>query len=285
MMLYLDRYNWIRCYLAQNISLYVHIIGRLRSSKYYCKEEIFDLTKKQRALKKKKQGSVVSFNDAIKAKSKARDIQLIPKSVNQEKYILSLLDEKQDIVIAYGPAGTGKTYLAMQAAIKNLRQGLCNRIVLTRPAVGVEDEKHGFLPGTLEEKMAPWTRPLFDVLREYYSPPEVQKMLENETIEISPLAFMRGRTFKDAWIVGDEMQNASPGQMKMLLTRIGEGSKIIVTGDIEQTDKRKKDNGLIDLCQRLDNPVGGISTCELTANDIQRHKIIEAVLGMYTDVT
>jgi len=162
--------------------------------------------------------------------------------------------------------------------------------------VGVEDEKHGFLPGTLEEKMAPWTRPLFDVLREYYSPPEVQKMLENETIEISPLAFMRGRTFKDAWIVGDEMQNASPGQMKMLLTRIGEGSKIIVTGDIEQTDKRKKDNGLIDdkrkkdnglidLCQRLDNPVGGISTCELTANDIQRHKIIEAVLGMYTDVT
>jgi len=263
----------------------MHIIRLLRSSKYYCKEEIFDLTKKQRALKKKKQGSVVSFNDAIKAKSKARDIQLIPKSVNQEKYILSLLDETQDIVIAYGPAGTGKTYLAMQAAIKNLRQGLCNRIVLTRPAVGVEDEKHGFLPGTLEEKMAPWTRPLFDVLREYYSPPEVQKMLENETIEISPLAFMRGRTFKDAWIVGDEMQNATPGQMKMLLTRIGEGSKIVVTGDIEQTDKRQKDNGLIDLCQRLNNPVGGISTCELTANDIQRHKIIEAVLGMYSDVT
>lgn len=228
-------------------------------------------------------GSVVNFNDAVKAK--ARDTQLIPKSVNQEKYILSLLDETQDIVIAYGPAGTGKTYLAMQAAIKSFRQGLCERIVLTRPAVGVEDEKHGFLPGTLEEKMAPWTRPLLDVLREYYSAFEITKMLENQTIEIAPLAFMRGRTFKDSWIIGDEMQNASPGQMKMLLTRIGEGSKIIVTGDVEQTDKRKKDNGLIDLCERLDNPVCGITTCALTVKDIQRHRIIESVLKMYCDIS
>ena len=228
-------------------------------------------------------GKVVDFNDAVKAK--ARDTQLIPKTLNQEKYIVGLLDEKQDIVIAYGPAGTGKTYLAMQAAIKALRQGHCERIVLTRPAVGVEDEKHGFLPGTLEEKMAPWTRPLLDVLREYYAPPEIEKMILNQVIEISPLAFMRGRTFKDSWIIGDEMQNATPGQMKMLLTRIGEGSKIVITGDVEQTDKRKKDNGLIDLCERLDNPVAGITACELTIKDIQRHKIIEAVLGMYNDVS
>jgi len=177
------------------------------------------LTKKQKA-KLKKKGSVVSFNDALKVKAKTRDIKLIPKSVNQEKYIFSLLDDQQDIVIAYGPAGTGKTYLAMQAAIKNLRNGLCERIVLTRPAVGVEDEKHGFLPGTLEEKMAPWTRPLLDVMREYYTPLEITRMLENQIVEIAPLAFMRGRTFKDSWIIGDEMQNATPGQMKMLLTRI-----------------------------------------------------------------
>jgi len=233
------------------------------------------LTRKQKQ-KLKKKGSVVSFNDALEVKTKSRDIKLIPKSVNQEKYIFSLLDDQQDIVIAYGPAGTGKTYLAMQAAIKNLRNGLCKRIVLTRPAVGVEDEKHGFLPGTLEEKMAPWTRPLLDVMREYYTLPEITKMLENQTVEIAPLAFMRGRTFKDSWIIGDEMQNATPGQMKMLLTRIG---------DIEQTDKRKKDNGLIDLCNRLDGSVGGISQCELTTKDIQRHRIIEAVLGMYSDVT
>ena len=194
------------------------------------------------------------------------------------------MDDQQDLVIAYGQAGTGKTYLAMQAAIKSLRSGACERIVLTRPAVGVEDEKHGFLPGTLEEKMAPWTRPLLDVIREYYSPFGITRMLENLVVEIAPLAFMRGRTFKNWWRSGDEMQNATPGQMKMLLTRIGEGSKIIVTGDVEQTDKRLKDNGLIDLCARLNNPIGGISTCELTAKDIQRHKIIAAVLGMYNDV-
>ena len=239
------------------------------------------MSKPKKKLQRRK-NSVVNFNDAVKAKT--RETNIIPKSVNQEKYVISLLDDAQDIVIAYGPAGTGKTYLAMQAAIKKLRQGDIERIVLTRPAVGVEDEKHGFLPGTLEEKMAPWTRPLLDVMREYYSTQEITKMLENQVVEIAPLAFMRGRTFKDSWIVGDEMQNATPGQMKMLLTRIGEGSKIVITGDIEQTDKRKKDNGLIDLCERLDDPVHGVTCCELTAKDIQRHRIIEAILGMYCDI-
>jgi len=241
------------------------------------------LSKPKRKLQHKKSNSVVNFNDAIKAKT--RDIQYPPKSVNQEKYVLGLLDDTQDIIIAHGPAGTGKTYLAMQAAVKQLRRGEIERIVLTRPAVGVEDEKHGFLPGTLEEKMAPWTRPLLDVMREYYSTQDITRMLENQVVEISPLAFMRGRTFKNSWIVGDEMQNATPGQMKMLLTRIGEGSKIVITGDIEQTDKRKKDNGLIDLCERLGNSVDGITTCELDCRDIQRHKIIESVLGMYSDVS
>jgi phosphate starvation-inducible PhoH-like protein len=241
------------------------------------------LSKPKKKLQRKKSNSVVNFNDAVKAK--ARETHLIPKSVNQEKYIISLLDDTQDIVIAHGPAGTGKTYLAMQAAIKQLRNGTIERIVLTRPAVGVEDEKHGFLPGTLEEKMAPWTRPLLDVMREYYSTPEITKMLENQIVEIAPLAFMRGRTFKDSWIIGDEMQNATPGQMKMLLTRIGEGSKIVITGDIEQTDKRKKDNGLIDLCGRLGKSVEGITTCELDTRDIQRHRIIASVLGMYSDVS
>lgn len=231
---------------------------------------------------KRRDNTVVSFNESV-VKAKTRDTIIVPKSLNQERYILSLLDESQDIVIAYGPAGTGKTYLAMQAAIKSLRRGECERIVLTRPAVGVEDEKHGFLPGTLEEKMAPWTRPLLDVMREYYTPPEITRMLENQIVEIAPLAFMRGRTFKNSWIIGDEMQNATPGQMKMLLTRIGEGSKIVVTGDVEQADKKKHDNGLIDLCDRLQKSTQGIKVCELNGNDIQRHRIIETVLEMYSD--
>jgi len=229
----------------------------------------------------RKDENTINFNTALK--TSLRQTELIPKSLNQENYICGLLDNKTDIVIAYGPAGTGKTYLAMQAAIRCLRAGNCERIVLTRPAIGVEDEQHGFLPGTLEEKMAPWTRPLLDVLREYYSAQEITRMLEEQIVEVAPLAFMRGRTFKNSWIIGDEMQNATPGQMKMLLTRIGEGSKIVVTGDVEQTDRKKDQNGLIDLCARLQESVGGFSVCKLSAKDIQRHRIIDTVLNIYQD--
>jgi phosphate starvation-inducible PhoH-like protein len=229
----------------------------------------------------RKEENTINFNTALK--TSLRQTELIPKSLNQENYICSLLDHNTDIVIAYGPAGTGKTYLAMQAAIRCLRSGQCERIVLTRPAIGVEDEQHGFLPGTLEEKMAPWTRPLLDVLREYYSAQEITRMLEEQIVEVAPLAFMRGRTFKNSWIIGDEMQNATPGQMKMLLTRIGEGSKIVVTGDVEQTDRKKDQNGLIDLCARLQESVNGFSVCKLSAKDIQRHRIIDTVLNIYQD--
>jgi len=229
----------------------------------------------------RKEENTINFNTALK--TSLRQTELIPKSLNQENYICSLLDHNTDIVIAYGPAGTGKTYLAMQAAIRCLRSGKCERIVLTRPEIGVEDEQHGFLPGTLEEKMAPWTRPLLDVLREYYSAQEITRMLEEQIVEVAPLAFMRGRTFKNSWIIGDEMQNATPGQMKMLLTRIGEGSKIVVTGDVEQTDRKKDQNGLIDLCARLQESVNGFSVCKLSVKDIQRHRIIDTVLNIYQD--
>jgi phosphate starvation-inducible PhoH-like protein len=145
------------------------------------------------------QDNTINFNQALKRKH----IELHPKSVNQENLITSLLDPQTNITVATGPAGTGKTYLAMLAAIKAFRDGACERIVLTRPAVGVDDEKHGFLPGDLNSKMEPWTRPLFDVLREFYNKKEIARMLDEQTIEISPLAFMRGRTFKDAWIIAD----------------------------------------------------------------------------------
>ena len=222
--------------------------------------------------------NTINFREA----QRVRHIELVPKSLNQENYILKLLDPKQHIVIAYGPAGTGKTYIAMQAAIKQLKMGAIERIVLTRPAVGVEDEKHGFLPGDLNSKMEPWTRPLLDVLREYYSPRDIAKMLEDQTVEISPLAFMRGRTMKSAWVVADEMQNATPGQMKMLLTRIGVGSKIVVTGDVEQADRSTRDNGLLDLAERLNaQGVYGLSICKLDRKDCQRHSIIDGILKLY----
>lgn len=213
-----------------------------------------------------------------------RTPNIIPKSLNQEKFYLTLNNPDQDIVIATGPAGTGKTYLAMQMAVRSLQNNDCERIILTRPAVGVDDEQHGFLPGNLVSKMEPWTRPLLDVLREYYRPQDITAMIEDQIIEISPLAYMRGRTFSKSWIIADEMQNSTPSQMKMLLSRIGRNSKIVVTGDVEQTDRKKFDNGLLDIVDRLSQQsVHGITVCEFTDRDIQRHPIIAQVLRLYTD--
>lgn len=216
--------------------------------------------------------------------SRLRPIDLVPRTRNQEQLVLALLDQSQHIVVTAGPAGTGKTYLAMQAAIKSLRERGCEKIILTRPAVGVEGESHGFLPGNLIAKMEPWTRPLLDVMREHYRVQEITAMIEDQIVEISPLAYMRGRTFKNAWIVADEMQNATPAQVKMLMTRIGQRSKIVITGDVEQADRSVGQNGLLDLVSRLQStPKTGIAVCELTARDVQRHPIIQSVLKLYAD--
>jgi phosphate starvation-inducible PhoH-like protein len=148
----------------------------------------------------------------------------------------------------------------------------------------VFEEKHGFLPGDLNQKMDPWVRPLTDILREYYRQQDIAEMIQEQTIEIAPLAFMRGRTFKDSYIIADEMQNATPSQVKMLMTRIGEGSKIVITGDVEQADRNRGNNGLMDLCSRLEEGgVKGIAVCHLDNKDIQRHKIIDSVLRLYSD--
>ena len=229
------------------------------------------------------QENTISFNQAP-AKVAQRRIDLIPRTRNQERLVLALLDADQHIVVTTGPAGTGKTYLAMQAAVKALREGDCDRIVLTRPAVGVEGEQHGFLPGNLVAKMEPWTRPLLDVMREYYRPQDIMAMIEDQVVEIAPLAFMRGRTFKNSWIIADEMQNATPAQAKMLMTRIGTNSKIVITGDVEQADRNSGDNGLMDLVERLrSSPVNGITVCPMENRDVQRHKIIGDVLKLYSD--
>ena len=223
-----------------------------------------------------------TINFRPQAYPRPRPVELRPKSLGQERLVLSLLNDDTVITVAVGPAGTGKSYLAMLAAIRALRSGPCERIVLTRPAVGVDDEKHGFLPGDLNAKMEPWTRPLLDILREFYHPREIARMLDDQIIEIAPLAFMRGRTFKNAWIVADEMQNATPSQMKMLLTRLGENSRIAVTGDIEQTDRSTANNGLLDLANRLKaQAIPGLDVCNLGSRDIQRHPMIGEILGLY----
>ena len=213
---------------------------------------------------------------------KKRRVSLHARNANQKEYLRKLQDEDTNIVLAIGPAGTGKTMLAVQHGIKLFQDGVVDKIVVTRPAVSV-DEDLGFLPGDLNEKMAPWTRPIFDVFLEYYQQKDITKMLEEGVIEISPLAYMRGRTFKNAYIIADECQNTTVNQMKMLLTRLGEGSKMVVTGDLAQAD-RMNDNGLIDFCNLLaGKQLKYVDIIEFDHRDIERHNAVKEILSIYGD--
>lgn len=237
-----------------------------------------------RRASKKQNSATFNYNNVVNINTfqKQKTVHIIPRNRNQEAYVLTLLDPKKDIVFGIGPAGTGKTLLAVQVAVKYFKEGKIDKIIVTRPAVSV-DEDLGFLPGTLEQKMAPWTRPIFDVLREYFNAREIEGMIEEGIIEIAPLAYMRGRTFKNAFILADEMQNATPNQMKMLLTRIGEGSKMAVTGDLNQAD-RLKDNGLIDFIKQLENKnATRLDIVQFTQGDIERHEAVKEVLSVYGD--
>jgi phosphate starvation-inducible protein PhoH len=226
--------------------------------------------------------NVINIKGAGKPVQKKIQVTILPRNRNQEQYVLTLLDPKKDIVFGVGPAGTGKTLLAVQVAVKLFKEGQVDKIIVTRPAVSA-DEDLGFLPGTLEEKMAPWTRPIFDVLREYFHAKEIEGMIEEGVIEISPLAYMRGRTFKDAFIIADEMQNATPNQMKMLLTRLGTGSMMAVTGDLHQAD-RLKNNGLSDFTELLKSSNSDtLSVVEFELSDIERHAAVAEVLRVYGD--
>ena len=213
---------------------------------------------------------------------KQTTVHLHGRNPNQKQYIRTLLDDSQTIIFATGPAGTGKTMLAVLAAVKALKEGTVDRLIVTRPAVAVDDEQHGFLPGDLNQKMEPWTKPIFDVMREYYNAKQIQTMITEGIIEISPLAYMRGRTFKNAFILADEMQNATPSQMKMLLTRIGDDSRMVVTGDLAQTD-RTIENGLLNF-QKLYDVFGAseyVSMCNFDYHDIERHPAVKEVLDIY----
>jgi len=208
---------------------------------------------------------------------------VIPKSENQKNYNRALYSISKPMVFAIGPAGTGKTMLACYAAVSGYNDKTFKKIVLTRPVVSVEEDI-GYLPGTLEEKMDPWTRPIMDVFSEFYSQGDIQYMIKEKIIEICPLAYMRGRTFKNAFVIADEMQNSTPNQMKMLLTRVGEGCKIVVTGDPKQHDRKYEDNGLIDICSRLKGSHHKRIECiTFDFADIERSALVRDILEIYGD--
>jgi len=205
-----------------------------------------------------------------------------PKNINQYNYVSNLNNDNTKILISTGPAGCGKTLFACQKAVLDLLANNINKIVITRPVVCV-DEEIGFLPGNIIKKMDPWTKALFDVFLDYYSKSELDLMLKNEEIEICPLAFMRGRTFKNTFIIADEMQNSSPNQMKMLATRLGENSRMVITGDLEQSDLTKE-NGLHDFIHKLhifNDTTELIYRIHFDNDDIERSEIVKKIVDVY----
>ncbi len=214
--------------------------------------------------------------DVLCISAKGRPIK--PKTIGQKEYIASVL--KNTVTIGVGPAGTGKTYLAVAAAVQAFRDKQVNRIILTRPAVEA-GERLGFLPGDLQSKVDPYLRPLYDALFDMLGAETYQKYLERGNIEVAPLAYMRGRTLDDSFIILDEAQNTSREQMKMFLTRLGFGSKIVITGDVTQIDlPADKSSGLKEAMRVLKN-VEGIGICQLTNADVVRHVMVQRIVEAY----
>ena len=205
-----------------------------------------------------------------------------PKNGMQRDYHNLLSQRSRKIVVATGPAGTGKTLFATEFGVKNFLMGNIEKLIFTRPSVSV-DEDLGYLPGTLEDKMAPWVRPIYDILYQFITPKEVTALLEDKLIEIAPLGYMRGRTFKNCWIVADEMQNSTVSQMKMLLTRLGEKSRLIITGDLGQRDRPDELNGLDDFLDKFKGKrSSSITSVEFENDDIQREDVVKEVLEIYS---
>ena len=201
-----------------------------------------------------------------------------PKTFNQKKYVEAI--DNHTVVFGIGPAGSGKTYLAVAKAVQALQAKQVNRIVLTRPAVEA-GEHLGFLPGTLSEKIDPYLRPLYDALQDMIEPEKIPKLMTNGSIEVAPLAYMRGRTLNDSFIILDEAQNTSPEQMKMFLTRLGFGSKMVVTGDVTQIDLPSGTKSGLKVVQDILNEVDDLKFINLTSSDVVRHKLVSRIVEAY----
>ncbi len=208
----------------------------------------------------------------------SRGRQVRPKTLNQKRYVDAI--DRHTVVFGIGPAGTGKTYLAMAKAVQALQAKQVSRIILTRPAIEA-GEKLGFLPGTLHDKIDPYLRPLYDALHDMIDADSVPKLLTSGTIEVAPLAYMRGRTLNDAFIILDEAQNTSGEQMKMFLTRLGFGSKVVVTGDVTQIDLPGGTKSGLRAAQRILDGIDDIGFCALTARDVVRHKLVGDIVAAY----
>jgi phosphate starvation-inducible protein PhoH and related proteins len=225
-----------------------------------------------------KNDNVIELN--FPKRDKKKRIEIIPRSLNQENYLAALEDSNKDIIFAIGPAGSGKTLIATLFAIRALKAGEIDKIVITRPNLAVDDRDIGFLPGDIFAKMAPWTKPISDIFLEYYSKKEYQYLLEEEIVELCPIAFIRGRTFKNSLVILDEAQGTSPNSLMSVLTRLGDGSKMIVTGDLDQADKLGS-NGLSDFFGRWRNQSSLIEVIKFGNKDIERHRVIRDILKIY----
>ncbi len=208
--------------------------------------------------------------------SRGRTIR--PKTLNQKRYVDAI--DAHTVVFGIGPAGTGKTYLAVAKAVQALQAKEVNRIILTRPAIEA-GERLGYLPGTLSDKIDPYVRPLYDALHDMIDPDSVPRLLTSGTIEVAPLAFMRGRSLNDAFIILDEAQNTSMEQMKMFLTRLGFGSKIVVTGDVTQIDLPAGTRSGLTVVEQILDGVHDIAFCRLTSHDVVRHRLVGRIVAAY----
>src|SRR5947208_11694047 len=220
------------------------------------------------------------LSDIVSTKivTSSRKPPVVARSANQRAYVEAI--QKHDVVFGIGPAGTGKTYLAVAMAVAALKREQVSRIILTRPAVEA-GEALGFLPGDLQEKITPYLRPLYDALRDMMEPEEIERAMARQTIEVAPLAYMRGRTLSNAFVILDEAQNTTTEQMFMLLTRIGAGSKCVVTGDVTQIDlPANKRSGLVEALQALKH-VQGISLVYFSDRDVVRHQLVRDIINAY----
>jgi len=241
---------------------------------------------KKRQLRQKRQLYYETLVDTTTEKVTPLNFEIIPRNLTQARLLRALEDEGNHIVFALGSAGTGKSYIAAKFAAKQLLEKKVSRIVITRPTVEA-GERIGFLPGTLEEKMEPWLLPIYDAFMEDggYTKQDIKKMIEQGTIEIAPFQFLRGRSLKNCLIIADEMQNSELNQIKMLLTRLGDGSKIVVTGDLSQSDRRTRiKSGLEDFLYRLEKRgIEGVEVVKFSDADIVRHPIISKILELYDE--